>query len=73
MKSRAFAVITVIPRRAALIAISASFVSPTRKTFPLISLGEIGAFPALAPDAKSIVFSQLDQADQTIMLVNHFR
>jgi len=45
----------------------------TRKTFPLISLGEIGAFPALAPDAKSIVFSQLDQADQTIMLVNHFR
>ena len=45
----------------------------TRKTFPLISLGEIGAFPALAPDAKSIVFSQLDQADHTIMLVNHFR
>jgi Tol biopolymer transport system component/DNA-binding winged helix-turn-helix (wHTH) protein len=45
----------------------------TRKTFPLLSLGEIGAFPALAPDGKSIVFSQLDQADQTIMLVNHFR
>lgn len=45
----------------------------TRKTFPLISLGQIGAFPALAPDAKSIVFSQLDQADQTIMLVDHFR
>jgi Tol biopolymer transport system component len=45
----------------------------TRKTFSLVSLEKIGVFPALAPDGKSIVFSQLDQTDQTIMLVNHFR
>jgi Tol biopolymer transport system component/DNA-binding winged helix-turn-helix (wHTH) protein len=45
----------------------------TRKTFPLVSLEKIGFFPAVAPDGKSIVFSQVDQMDQTIMLVNHFR
>jgi Tol biopolymer transport system component len=44
----------------------------TRKTF-LVSHEKFGGNPALAPDGKSIVFSQLDQADQTILLVNHFR
>ena len=45
----------------------------TRKTFPLVSQGKKIWNPAVAPDGKSIVFSQLDQTDQTIMLVNHFR
>ena len=44
-----------------------------RKTFPLVPLERLGQFPALAPDGKSIVFSQVDQWDQTVMLVNHFR
>ncbi len=29
--------------------------------------------PAVAPDGKSLVFFQIDQWEQTIMLVNHFR
>ena len=29
--------------------------------------------PALSPDGKSLVFFQIDQWEQTIMLVNHFR
>jgi Tol biopolymer transport system component len=44
----------------------------THKTF-LVSHEKSGGSPALAPDGKSVVFSQLDQVDQTIMLVNHFR
>ncbi len=44
----------------------------TRKTFPLVSLEKIGLYPAVAPDGNSIVFSQIDQFDQTIMLANHF-
>lgn len=44
----------------------------THKTF-VVSNDKFGGNPALSPDGKSIVFSQLDQADQTIMLVNHFR
>jgi len=43
----------------------------TRKTVPLASVGKSG-FPAVAPDGKSVVFARLDQADQTIMIVNHF-
>jgi Tol biopolymer transport system component/DNA-binding winged helix-turn-helix (wHTH) protein len=45
----------------------------TRKTFALATLDKIARYPAVAPDGKSIVFSQVDQADQTIMIVNHFR
>jgi Tol biopolymer transport system component len=45
----------------------------TRKTFPLVSLEKIGLHPAVAPAGNSIVFSQIDQFDQTIMLANHFR
>jgi Tol biopolymer transport system component len=43
----------------------------TRSTVPLASLGK-SSFPAVAPDGKSLVFSRLDQADQTIMIVSHF-
>jgi Tol biopolymer transport system component/DNA-binding winged helix-turn-helix (wHTH) protein len=45
----------------------------SRKTFPLLSQEKFYGRPAVAPDGKSIVFSQVDQADQTIMIVNHFR
>jgi Tol biopolymer transport system component/DNA-binding winged helix-turn-helix (wHTH) protein len=45
----------------------------TQKTFPLVSQEKIGDYPAVAPDGKSIVFSQVDQLDQTIMIANHFR
>ena len=44
----------------------------SRKTF-LISHQKYAGTPAAAPDGKSIVFSETDQADQTIMVVNHFR
>jgi len=44
-----------------------------QKTFPLVSQEKIGDYPAVAPDGKSIVFSQIDQLDQTIMIANHFR
>jgi hypothetical protein len=44
----------------------------TRKIFPLVSLGKTRRFPIRGPDGKSIVFSQIDQWDRTIMLVNHF-
>ena len=45
----------------------------THKAFPIVSLEKSYGHPAAAPDGKSIVFSQIDQLDQTIMLVNHFR
>ena len=45
----------------------------TRKSFPVIFLEKIILHPAVAPDGKFIIFSQIDQWDQTIMLVNHFR
>jgi Tol biopolymer transport system component/DNA-binding winged helix-turn-helix (wHTH) protein len=45
----------------------------TRKTFPIVSQEKLYGHPAAAPDGKSIVFSQIDQRDRTIMLVNHFR
>jgi Tol biopolymer transport system component len=44
----------------------------SRKTFLISHQGYAGS-PAVAPDGKSVVFSQVDDADQTIMLVNHFR
>ena len=44
-----------------------------QKTFPLVAQEKIGDYPAVAPDGKSIVFSQIDQLDQTIMIANHFR
>jgi len=45
----------------------------TRKTFSLVSQQRLGEYPTLAPDGRSIVFSQIDQWDQTVMLVSHFR
>ena len=45
----------------------------TRKTRLLMPLGKRVTQPALAPDGKSLVFFQIDQWEQTIMLVNHFR
>jgi Tol biopolymer transport system component len=45
----------------------------TQRTFSLVSLEKFGRHPAVAPDGKSIVFSQADQLDQTIMIANHFR
>jgi Tol biopolymer transport system component len=45
----------------------------TQKTFSLVTQERLGEQPAVAPDGKSIVFSQIDQWDQTVMLVNHFR
>ncbi len=45
----------------------------TQKTFPLVTQERLGEQPAVAPDGKSIVFAQIDQWDQTVMLVNHFR
>jgi len=45
----------------------------SRKTFPIVSQEKLYGQPAAAPDGKSIVFSQIDQWDRTIMLVNHFR
>jgi Tol biopolymer transport system component/DNA-binding winged helix-turn-helix (wHTH) protein len=44
----------------------------TRET-SLVAHEKYGSTPTLAPDGKSIVFSQIDQEDQTIMLVNRFR
>ena len=45
----------------------------SRKTFPLAPLEKSAVFPSVAPDGKSIVFSQFDQGDRTIMVANHFR
>jgi Tol biopolymer transport system component len=45
----------------------------TQKTFPIFTMAKIAFHPAVTPDGKSIVFSQVDQGDQSIMLVNHFR
>lgn len=44
----------------------------TRKTFLMTKISHSGN-PAVSPDGKSLVFSRLDQADKSIMLVNHFR
>jgi len=30
------------------------------------------SFPAISPDGKFLIYTQLDQSDSTIMLVNHF-
>ena len=45
----------------------------SQKTFPIVFQEKLYGQPAAAPDGKSIVFSQIDQWDRTIMLVNHFR
>ena len=43
----------------------------TRSTVPLVSLERSG-YTTLAPDGKSIVFSRVEQSDESIMIVNHF-
>ena len=44
----------------------------TRKVLPLRSLEKRAVEPAISPDGKSVIFFQVDQWEQTIMLVNHF-
>ncbi len=44
----------------------------TRKVFSLMSLEKRAVEPAVSPDGKSVIFFQIDQWEQTIMLVNHF-
>ena len=45
----------------------------TRKVLSLMTFEKRVVQPALSPDGKSLVFFQIDQWEQTIMLVNHFR
>jgi Tol biopolymer transport system component len=45
----------------------------TAKTFQLVSLEKPAYYPIVAPDGTSVVFVQIDQRDQTIMVINHFR
>jgi Tol biopolymer transport system component/DNA-binding winged helix-turn-helix (wHTH) protein len=45
----------------------------TRKVLSLLPFEKRVVEPALSPDGKSLVFFQIDQWEQTIMLVNHFR
>ena len=44
----------------------------TRKILSLMSLEKRAVEPAVSPDGKSVIFFQIDQWEQTIMLVNHF-
>ena len=44
----------------------------TRKVLSLMSLEKRAVEPAVSPDGKSVIFFQIDQWEQTIMLVNHF-
>ncbi len=44
----------------------------TRKVLSLMSLQKRAVEPAVSPDGKSVIFFQIDQWEQTIMLVNHF-
>jgi Tol biopolymer transport system component/DNA-binding winged helix-turn-helix (wHTH) protein len=45
----------------------------TSKMLSLMPFDKRVVEPALSPDGKSLVFFQIDQWEQTIMLVNHFR
>jgi Tol biopolymer transport system component/DNA-binding winged helix-turn-helix (wHTH) protein len=45
----------------------------TRKVLSLMPFEKRVVQPALSPDGKSLIFFQIDQWEQTIMLVNHFR
>lgn len=44
----------------------------TRKVLSLMSLEKRAVEPAISPDGKTVIFFQIDQWEQTIMLVNHF-
>ncbi len=44
----------------------------TRKVLSLMPFEKRVVEPALSPDGKSLVFFQIDQWDQSIMLANHF-
>jgi Tol biopolymer transport system component/DNA-binding winged helix-turn-helix (wHTH) protein len=44
----------------------------TRKVLSLMSLEKRAVEPAVSPDGSSVIFFQIDQWEQTIMLVNHF-
>ena len=44
----------------------------TRKVLSLMSLEKRAVEPAVSPDGKFLIFFQIDQWEQTIMLVNHF-
>ena len=45
----------------------------TRKVLSLMLFDKRVVEPALSPDGTSLIFFQIDQWEQTIMLVNHFR
>ena len=45
----------------------------TSKILSLMRLEKRAVQPAVSPDGKTVVFFQIDQWEQTIMLVNHFR
>jgi hypothetical protein len=46
--------------------------SSSRERSSIAVLGKFAANPALSPDRKSLIDSQTDLIDQTIMLVNNF-
>jgi Tol biopolymer transport system component len=45
----------------------------SRKVQEIATLGEKAGNPAISPDGKSVLYSQMDLLDETIMLVNNFR
>ena len=45
----------------------------TRKVLTVMPFDKRVVEPALSPDGTSLAFFQIDQWEQTIMLVNHFR
>ena len=45
----------------------------SKKISPIARVGSSAINPAVSPDGTSIVYSQTDAGDQTIMLVNNFQ
>jgi Tol biopolymer transport system component/DNA-binding winged helix-turn-helix (wHTH) protein len=45
----------------------------SKKISPIVHVGSSASNPAVSPDGKSIVYSQTDASDQTIMVVNNFQ
>ncbi|HXT76107.1 MAG TPA: winged helix-turn-helix domain-containing protein [Candidatus Eisenbacteria bacterium] len=45
----------------------------SRERSSIAALGRLAGNPALSPDGKSLIYSQVDLIDETIMLVNNFR
>jgi Tol biopolymer transport system component/DNA-binding winged helix-turn-helix (wHTH) protein len=45
----------------------------SKKISTIVRVGKSASNPAVSPDGKSIVYSQTDASDQTIMVVNNFQ